>query len=186
MQRPRAMPLVLAALAATLVASVAFGQDGRARALPYRAVAAAAWAVSAAWGAHLPWLPAPPPALSVAAGGRSHPLRAAATNRSLRRRVLASIAARTATLPTHASLLRDQPPVTSALPVLIERNSLTLMARPDVRCDKCVASAATAETGEDNIIPTLDVRALTTVQVGDAVLRLTSVRPFSLLFRKHF
>lgn len=172
------------------------------RTLPYRVLAAGGWAVSTAWGAHLPWLPAPRPGLSVAAAGRGHPVPAAAhrvlrsvagrtlgvaATRTLRnQRVLNSLAGQPLPRRPVASLLRERRPGTDASPVLTLHNSLTGLSRPDVRCDKCVASAATAEMGEDSIVATIDVRAVTSVTMGNAVLRLTSVRPFSVLFRQPF
>lgn len=58
---------------------------------------------------------------------------------------------------------------------------------PDVRCDACVASASDAEAGEDSIhrnIP--DINRFTTLELGDATFKVTSLQPFSLLFKKRF
>lgn len=56
----------------------------------------------------------------------------------------------------------------------------------DVQCEACVTSAAGAEVGEDSIQKALDLQALTIIQVGGASVKLTSLRPFSLLFKQHF
>ena len=61
-----------------------------------------------------------------------------------------------------------------------------------VRCDACVRQAAQAAAGEttEAIGPHLDVHALTrnltAVRVGQAVVRLTNLRPFSLTLRASF
>lgn len=58
---------------------------------------------------------------------------------------------------------------------------------PEVQCDVCAASAAEAEAGEDSIHRNLpDINVLTTFQLGTATLKVTSLQPFSLLFKKHF
>ncbi len=58
-----------------------------------------------------------------------------------------------------------------------------------LRCDLCVASAASAEPGVASI-PSLDLRAitnrLTTLQIRDTTVKLTSLSPFGLLVRKPF
>ncbi len=64
-----------------------------------------------------------------------------------------------------------------------------LRRAPTVRCDVCAATAAAAQPGQQSIF-VLDLRSitnrLTTVQFRDATLRLTSVSPIGLQFRKPF
>lgn len=58
---------------------------------------------------------------------------------------------------------------------------------PEVQCDACAASAHDAEAGEDSIrrdIP--DINTFTTLQLGSATFKVTSLQPFSLLFKQHF
>ena len=59
----------------------------------------------------------------------------------------------------------------------------------NVRCDLCAASAATAEPGVATIL-NLDLRAitnrLTTLQIRDTTVKVTSLAPFGLLVRKPF
>lgn len=196
MLRRRAIALLLATLIASALPLAAFALPSP-RTVPtvpqpdltstwaFRALAAGAWAFSVAWGTHLPWLAAPPPGLSVAASGRALRSQRVVRIGIVREQGVVRPVPRPVLRPS-ASLLRDRPPGAGGLPGLIGRGSGSLLGRSDVRCDKCVASAATAEMGEDSIVATIDVRALTTVKVGNSVLRLTNVRPFSLLFRKHF
>jgi hypothetical protein len=68
-----------------------------------------------------------------------------------------------------------------------ERGSHWQIRSPEVQCDICAESAAEAEAGEDSIRRNMpDINALTTLQLGGATLKLTSLQPFSLLFKKHF
>lgn len=63
----------------------------------------------------------------------------------------------------------------------------------ELRCDLCARSAvaaATALPGEPAISPQIDMdsltRRLTTLQIADSTVRVTSVSPLGLLFRKPF
>lgn len=58
-----------------------------------------------------------------------------------------------------------------------------------VRCDLCAASAAGAQPGQQNIVH-IDLRAitnrLTTLQIADTTVKLTSLSPLGLQIRKPF
>lgn len=71
--------------------------------------------------------------------------------------------------------------------VAVSARDYDLSMTPGVRCEACVASAQTARFGEASIPQRIDVNALTTLQLGAvSLVRLTSVQPFSLLFRTRF
>lgn len=99
-----------------------------------------------------------------------------------------------AAVRTPATPPRDRPPamVPTYRPWLDPRVGIATPERHgivqmlDVRCDACVSSAAGAEAGETTIQSALDLQALTIIQIGGATVKLTSLQPFSLLFKKHF
>jgi len=74
----------------------------------------------------------------------------------------------------------------------LDRHAARFSGR-DVRCDLCVRSASligNAEPGEAVIAPQIDMaaltRQLTTLEIAGSTVRVTSLSPFGLQFRKPF
>jgi len=170
-----------------------------------RLLGTAMWTLSTAWGVHLPWWHAPTPSVNALASGRPAPLRVVVM-RVVRRQVarqkqvVESQAPAPRSVRPGSAMIRRQPQLGHQGLLRIAGNARRwpdeparmaldqpgLVPGPNVKCQACVASAASAESGEDSIYSAIDIKALTTVEVGNSVLRLTNLRPISLLFRKQF
>lgn len=76
-------------------------------------------------------------------------------------------------------------------PEWLANHAARVPGRKDVvRCDLCSASAADFQPGAPGIVAPVDVRSwtnrLTTLQISDATVKLTSLSPLGLQLRKSF
>lgn len=93
----------------------------------------------------------------------------------------------------HISLLHQNPPGAQPWqlrhPWLAPRAELLdalAVGMRGLRCDACLERQRSAEEGPPGLEAHLDWNRLTTLTLGDTVLRVTNVQPFSLLLRQPF
>jgi hypothetical protein len=182
---------------------LAFAQTALAQ-LPNVTVAAAAWTVSAVSVGMPAWpgvavaivaRPSEPGPVQITRSSKAVPQPMPKTVARSLRAMLRASGHHLPTAVLHATATPRVPFVVAGRPWLEptsriaqpERASHWQIRSPEVQCDMCAESAAEAEAGEDSIRRNMpDINALTTLQLGGATLKLTSLQPFSLLFKKHF